>query len=157
MIEAGDRVPEGTFKTMTPEGPKALDTNAIFAGKKVVFFGVPGAFTPGCSKVHLPGYIENIDAIRAKGIDSVVCMAVNDVFVMGAWSEDQGADGKVLLVSDGSAHYAKALGLELDLDHVHMGMRCKRFSLVVNDGVVESVNVDTRAIEATTAEQTCGL
>jgi len=157
MIKVGDRIPEGTFKTMTEEGAKIIKTNEIFAGKKVVFFGVPGAFTPGCSKVHLPGYVANIDAIRATGIDSVVCMAVNDVFVMGAWSKDQGAEGKVTLVSDGSAHYTKALGLELDLGHVFMGMRCKRFSMIVNDGVVESVNVDDRAIEATTAQNTCSL
>jgi peroxiredoxin len=157
MIKVGDRIPEGTFKTMTDEGANIINTNAIFAGKKVVFFGVPGAFTPGCSKVHLPGYVANIDAIRATGIDSVVCMAVNDVFVMGAWSKDQGADGKVLLVSDGSAVYAKALGLAFDLSHAFMGVRCRRFSMVVNDGVVESVNVDERAIEATTAQNTCGL
>ncbi len=157
MIKTGDRIPEGTFKTMTDEGAKVINTNEIFAGKKVAFFGVPGAFTSGCSKVHLPGYVANIDAIRAKGIDTVVCMAVNDVFVMGAWAKDQGAEGKVLLVSDGSADYTKALGLELDLSHVFMGLRCKRFSMIVNDGVVESLNVDTKAIEATTAESTCSL
>ncbi len=157
MIKVGDRIPEGSFKTMTPKGVKTIKTNEIFAGKKVVFFGVPGAFTPGCAKVHFPGYVANIDAIRATGVDSVVCMAVNDVFVLGAWSKDQGAEGKVTLISDGSAHYAKALGLELDLSHVFMGMRCKRFSMVVNDGVVESVNVDDRTIEATTAQNTCGL
>ena len=157
MIQIGERVPEGRLETMTSEGPKRLTTNEIFAGKKVVLFGVPGAFTPGCSKVHLPSFVANIDAIRATGIDEVVCMSVNDVFVMGAWAEDQGADGKVTLVADGSAKYTKALGLELDLDRYGMGLRCKRFSMVIADGIVETLNIDDKGIDTTSAQSTCSL
>lgn len=150
-------MPEGAFKTMTPEGPKTVKTNSLFADKKVVFFGVIGAFTSGCSKVHLPGYVTHSEAIRKTGIDDIICMAINDASVMDAWSKDQGADGKVTMVADGSGHYTQALGLELDLSHIFMGVRCQRFSMVVNDGVVETLNIDDRVIEATTAESTCGL
>ena len=156
-LATGDKLPEGTLKTMGADGPVEVSTSDLFSGKKVAFFGVPGAFTPGCHKTHLPGYVANAEAIKAKGFDDIICMAVNDVFVMGAWSNASGADGKVKLVADGSADYTKAMDLVLDLSHVGMGVRSKRFSMVVNDGVVESINIDSKAIEATTAESTCGL
>ena len=156
-VQAGDQVPEGTLKTMTPDGPEEISSDALFKGKRVVLFGVPGAFTPGCSRVHLPGFIERSAEIHAQGVDTIACVAVNDVWVMSAWGKSQGADGKVTMLADGSGHYITRLGLALDLDAAGMGLRCKRFSMVVQDGVVESVNVDARAIESTTAASTCGL
>lgn len=156
-IQAGSRVPDGTLKTMTPEGPRDVTSASLFDGKRVVLFGVPGAFTPGCSRTHLPGFIQRAEEILAQGVDTIACVAVNDVWVMNAWGEAQGAAGKVTMLADGSGHYITLLGLALDLDHVGMGLRCKRFSMVVQDGVVESVNVDDRAIESTTAAATCGL
>jgi peroxiredoxin len=157
VIAVGDRMPVGSFKTMGDEGPVALETGELFGDKRVVLFGVPGAFTPGCSRTHLPGYVENADSIRAKGFDTIACIAVNDAWVMHAWGEGAGATGKVAMLADGSADYAKAMGLELDLNHVGMGMRCRRFSIVVQDGVVESINIDERGIDLTAAENTCGL
>ena len=156
-LQVGDKIPAGTLKTMGGEGPEEVTTEALFSGKKVAFFGVPGAFTPGCHKTHLPGYVNNAETIRAKGFDDIICLAVNDVFVMGAWSTASGADGKVTLVADGSGAYTEAMDLVLDLTAVGMGVRCKRFSMVVNDGVVESINIDAKGIDATTAESTCSL
>jgi len=156
-IQVDQTMPAGTLKTMTAEGPVALSTDDIFKDKKVVLFGVPGAFTPGCSRVHLPGYVDAADNIAAKGFDTIACVAVNDAWVMAAWGEAHGATGKVSMLADGSADYVRALGLELDLTAAGMGMRCKRFSMVVNDGVVESINIDDRAIETTAAGATCGL
>ena len=156
-LQAGDKLPEGTLKTMGSDGPKEVTIEALFAGKKVAFFGVPGAFTPGCHKTHLPGYVNNAETIRGKGFDDIICMAVNDVFVMGALSTASGADGKVTFVADGSGTYTKALDLVLDLTTVGMGVRSKRFSMVVNDGVIESINIDKRSIDVTTAENTCSL
>ena len=156
-LQAGDKLPEGTLKTMGTDGPTEITTESLFAGKKVAFFGVPGAFTPGCHKTHLPGYVNNADAIKGKGFDDIICMAVNDVFVMAAWSTASGADGKVTFVADGSAAYTKAMDLVLDLSAVGMGVRSKRFSMVVNDGVIESINIDNRSIDVTTAENTCSL
>jgi len=157
QIKAGEAIPEGILKTLNDEGVVELNPAQLFAGKRVVLFGVPGAFTPGCSRVHLPGYVDGFDAILAKGFDTVACMAVNDAWVMHAWGESAGATGKIAMLADGSAHYAAALGLQLDLGHVGMGMRCKRFSMVIQDGVVESVQVDERAIDLTSAASTCGL
>ena len=142
MISVGDTMPEGTLMTMTAEGPAPVGTAELFGGKKVALFGLPGAFTPTCSAKHVPSYIENFDALGAAGIDTIACMSVNDAFVMGAWGKDQQADGKVMMLADGSADYAKALGLELDLTARGMGMRCQRFSLLVDDGVVKAVNLE---------------
>lgn len=147
-ISVGEKIPEGTFMTMTAEGPKPMTTAELFSGKKVVLFGLPGAFTPTCSAKHLPGYIESADAFKAKGVDTIACMSVNDPFVMGAWGKDQGADGKVTLLADGSADMAKALGLDLDLTARGMGVRATRFSMLVEDGVVKSVNVEPNPGEA---------
>src|SRR5688500_9624408 len=114
-INVGDRLPDATFTTMSPDGPKPMTTAEVFGGKKVALFAVPGAFTPTCSKQHLPGYVAKYDELKSKGFDLIACTAVNDVFVLSAWSRDGGADGKVLMLADGSADFAKKLGLEIDL------------------------------------------
>ena len=138
---------------MTGEGPAAISTDDIFNGKKVAIFGVPGAFTPTCSAKHLPGFVAKADELKAKGIDQIVCMSVNDAFVMGAWAKDQGADDKVLLVGDGSAEFTKAAGLELDLTARGLGLRCQRFAMVVDNGTVKSIEIDAAgAFEKTSAE-----
>ncbi len=142
MIKVGDRLPKATFTVMTAEGPAAKSTDDLFKGKKVVLFGVPGAFTPTCHKNHLPGFIENEKAIKAKGVDDIAVVSTNDVFVMSAWAKDTGAANKITFLADGSAAFAKATGLDLDLSERGMGMRNKRFSMIVDDGVVRSLNVE---------------
>ena len=141
-ISIGDRLPDTTFKTMTEDGAKSLTTDEIFAGKKVVLFGVPGAFTPTCSNNHLPGYLENHDAIRARGVDAIAVVSVNDVHVMGAWARATGAEGKILFLADGSAAFVKAIGLDADMSNYGMGTRSKRFSMVVEDGRVTALNIE---------------
>ena len=141
-INVGDKMPSGALTTMTAEGPGPITTDELFAGKRVVLFSVPGAFTPTCSQKHLPGYVQNADELKANGVDTIACMAVNDVFVMDAWGKEQGAGEKVMMLADGNAEYAKALGLELDASGFGMGTRAQRFSLIVNDGVVEELNVE---------------
>ena len=141
-IKVGDRLPEATFTTMTAEGPKPLTTAEVFAGKKVVLFSVPGAFTPTCSKQHLPGYVKQADELKAKGVAAIACLAVNDVFVMDAWAKSQGADGKVLMLADGNAAFTKQIGLELDASRHGMGTRSQRFSMIVEDGVVSTLNIE---------------
>ena len=141
-IQVGDRLPEATFTTMTAEGPKPLTTEEVFAGRKVILFSVPGAFTPTCSNKHLPGYVKQADELKAKGVGQIACLAVNDVFVMDAWSKAQGADGKVLMLADGNADFTRKLGLELDATKHGMGIRGQRFSLVAEDGVVRSLNIE---------------
>jgi peroxiredoxin len=148
-IKVGDKMPEGTLMTMTAEGPKPVSSSELFSGKKVVLFGLPGAFTPTCSAKHLPGYIEKAADLKAKGVDTIACMSVNDAFVMGAWGKDQGAGDTVMMLADGSADYAKAMGLELDLTARGMGMRATRFSLLVDDGVVKAINIEETPGEAT--------
>ena len=135
-IKVGDKVPAGSFGIMKSEGPGSMTTDDLFKGKRVVLFSVPGAFTPTCSKTHLPGFVQNAAALKAKGIDTVACMAVNDVFVMDAWGKTSGAEGKVVMLADGNATYAKALGLDLDASGFGMGTRGQRFAMVVKDGVV---------------------
>ena len=147
-ISVGDKIPDGSFMTMTGEGPKPVTTDELFGGKKVVLFGLPGAFTPTCSAKHLPGYIQNADALKAKGVDTIACMTVNDAFVMGAWGKDQGAGDKVVMLADGSAAMAKAMGLDLDLTARGMGMRATRFSMLVDNGVVKAVNLEPNPGEA---------
>ncbi|MDA8251129.1 MAG: peroxiredoxin [Rhodospirillales bacterium] len=141
-IKVGDQIPSMKLMTPMPDGPKEISTDEIFKGKKVVLFAVPGAFTPTCSAKHLPGFVERVDEIRAKGVDTVACMAVNDVFVMGAWGKDQGVEGKVLMLADGSGAFTKALGLELDLVARGLGVRSQRFALVVQDGKVTHLAVE---------------
>ena len=139
-IKVGDKMPVGTFGVMTAEGPGKLSSDELFQGKKVVLFAVPGAFTPACSAKHLPGFIQNAAALKAKGVDTIACLSVNDVFVMGAWSKDQGAGDKVTLLADGNADYVKALGLALDASGFGMGTRGERFAIVVEDGNVTQLH-----------------
>ena len=141
-IKQGDRMPEGTFSIMTANGPGAVSTAELFDGKKVVLFSVPGAFTPTCSMNHLPGYLEHADAILAKGVDTIACTAVNDVFVMDAWGKDRGVGDKIVMLADGNGDYAKALGLEMDGSGFNMGVRGQRFAVVVDDGVATHVAVE---------------
>ncbi|MBZ0325409.1 MAG: peroxiredoxin [Alphaproteobacteria bacterium] len=141
-IKVGDKFPKGSFLTMGPDGPKPVTTDELFKGKKVVLFAVPGAFTPTCSAKHLPGYVANAAAIKAKGVDTIACMAVNDAFVMGAWGKDQAVGDKVLMLGDGSGEITKALGLELDATKMGMGPRSRRFALVVDNGTVTHVALE---------------
>ncbi len=141
-IKVGDKMPAGSFSVMTGDGPGSVTTDELFAGKKVVLFSVPGAFTPTCSQQHLPGYVQNAGQLKANGVDTIACMAVNDVFVMDAWGKDQGAGDAVMMLADGNAEYSKALGLELDASGFGMGTRGQRFSIIVNDGTVEELNVE---------------
>ncbi len=145
MIKVGDKLPAAELTAMTGDGVQKLSTDVIFGGRKVAVLGVPGAFTPTCSSNHLPGYINSADALRAKGIDSIVCIAVNDVHVMNAWSKATGADGKVMMLADGNGEFSRALGLENDLTVAGMGKRSKRYSMVVDDGVVTSLNVEQKS------------
>jgi glutaredoxin/glutathione-dependent peroxiredoxin len=146
-IQAGDRMPEGNFGLMTAEGPGAVSSGDLFSGKKVVLFSVPGAFTPACSSTHLPGFIKQAGAIKAKGVNTIACIAVNDVFVMNAWGKDQGAGDKVMMLADGNAVYTKALGLELDASGFGMGIRGQRFAIVVEDGVATQVHCEAAPSE----------
>jgi peroxiredoxin len=148
-ITVGDRLSEGTFTTMTASGPGSVSTKELFEGKKVVLLGVPGAFTPSCHKQHLPGYVQQAGAIKAKGVDTIACLAVNDVFVLDAWAKTIGADGKVLMLADGNADYVKKLGLDIDLSKFGLGTRSKRFSAIVDDGVVKQLNVEEVPSEVT--------
>jgi peroxiredoxin len=141
-IKAGDRMPSGTLKTMTKDGPKDIATDELFKGKKVVLFSVPGAFTPTCDAKHLPGFVQQAEQIKGKGVDTIACMAVNDVFVMNAWGKSSNAGDKVLMLADGNGDYAKALGLELDGRGFGMGTRGQRFAIVVQDGVARQVNIE---------------
>ena len=141
-IKAGDRMPSGTFGVMTDSGPGAMSTDELFSGKKVVLVSVPGAFTPTCSMNHLPGFVDHADEIKGKGVDTIACMAVNDVFVMDAWGKDRHVDDKVLMLADGNGEYTRALGLEMDGSKFGLGLRGKRFAMVVEDGVAKHVAVE---------------
>jgi peroxiredoxin len=144
MIKIGDRLPKAEFLTITADGTQKYSTDTVFAGRKVVLFAVPGAFTPTCSMNHLPGFLQNADAIRAKGVDTIACTSVNDVHVMNAWSRNAGADGKVLMLADGNGDFARAVGLEFDLTPHGMGKRSKRYSMIIEDGVVKALNVEDK-------------
>jgi peroxiredoxin len=141
-IQVGERMPAGKFRVMGESGPVDLDTAQLFNGRRVLLFSVPGAFTPTCNLKHLPGYIAKAAELLAKGIDTIACMAVNDVFVMSAWGKAAGADGKVQMLADGNGDYARALGLDFDASGFGMGVRGKRFAIVVKDGVVERLDVE---------------
>jgi glutaredoxin/glutathione-dependent peroxiredoxin len=148
-IKVGDKLPSGTLQEYhevasgaCAVGPNPVTTDDLFKGKKVVLFGVPGAFTPTCSAKHVPSYLTHYDELKAKGVDTIACMSVNDAFVMGAWARDQHSDGKVRMLGDGSGDYTKALGLVLDLSARGLGVRCQRFSLLADDGVVKALNVE---------------
>ena len=140
-IQVGDRIPDATLKTMGPDGPKDISTGELFNSKKVVMFAVPGAFTPGCSKTHLPGFVVHADEILGKGVDDIVCLAVNDAFVMHAWGEAQNAD-KITMVADGNAELTQKMGLEMDARGYGMGTRCRRMAMVVEDGKVTHMAIE---------------
>lgn len=150
-IQVGDRLPQTTFRVMTADGAKPKTTDDVFAGRKVVLIGVPGAFTPTCHRNHLPGYIENAASFTDKGVDAIAVTAVNDVFVMDAWAKASGGDGKVEFLADGNGDFAKALGLTLDASGNGLGVRSKRYSMVVDDGVVKSLNIEETAGKADTS------
>jgi peroxiredoxin len=163
-IKVGDRLPEGTlteFIAVETEGcalgPNAFQVADLAKGKKVALFAVPGAFTPTCSAKHVPSFLQHFDQLKAKGVDEIWCVAVNDPFVMGAWSKDQGAQGKIRMLADGSAKWTKALGLELDLTERGMGVRSQRYSAVLEDGVVKALNVEAGGkYEVSSAEHMLG-
>lgn len=141
-IQVGEKIPSVTLMRMGADGPEAVSTDDLFAGKKVALFAVPGAFTPTCSAKHLPSFVEHAGDLKQKGVDAIVCVSVNDVFVMNAWGKDQKVGDKVMMVADGDAQLTKALGVELDLQGKGLGLRSQRFSMLVEDGVVKSVDVD---------------
>jgi len=141
-IKAGDRMPSGSLKTMTKDGIKDLSTDELFKGRKVVLFSVPGAFTPTCDAKHLPGFVELAGQIKAKGVDTIACMAVNDVFVMNAWGKSSGVGDKILMLADGNGDYSRALGLEMDGRGFGLGLRGQRFAILVEDGLATKVNVE---------------
>ena len=141
-IQPGDTIPEATFNTMGADGPTPIKTGDIFPGKKVVLFAVPGAFTPTCHRNHLPGFLENHDVLKEKGVDTIAVVSVNDVFVMSAWADATGAKDKILFLADGSADFTRAAGLELDASGFGMGVRSKRYAMIVEDGVVKTLNIE---------------
>ena len=141
-IKVGDKMPAGTFKTMTKDGPQNLTTEQLFKGKRVVLFSVPGAFTPTCDAKHLPGFVEQASQLKSKGVDTIACMAVNDVFVMNAWGKQGNVGDRVLMLADGNGEYARALGLEMDASGYGMGKRGQRFAVVAKDGVVTGLFVE---------------
>ena len=141
-IKVGDRVPSAKLWHLTPDGVKDITTDDLFRGKRVALFAVPGAYTRTCSTRHLPSYVNNAAALKAKGIDTIACLAVNDAFVMGAWGKEHGADGKIMMLGDGSADFTRAIGLDLDRISAGMGIRSQRYSMLVEDGVVKQLNVE---------------
>ncbi len=156
-IKVGDTIPAATLKVMGDKGPEDITTSQIFDGKKVVLFAVPGAFTPGCSNTHLPGYVVNADKIKAKGVDTIVCMSVNDAFVMGAWGKAQNADD-ILMLADGNGELTRKLGLEMDGSGFGLGMRSKRFAAIVENGKVSHLAVEPAGgIDVSAAEKIMAL
>jgi peroxiredoxin len=153
-IKVGDKVPSVTLRYLSPEGPKEITTDDLFRGKKVALFAVPGAFTPACSQRHLPGYVDKAAELKAKGVDTIACVAVNDAFVMNAWGKAQNVGDKVMMLADGSGEFAKAVGLELDATARGLGVRSQRYSMLVDNGVVKSLNVEPvpTQVEASSAE-----
>ena len=152
-IQAGDKVPSVNLQHMGADGVETISSDDLFAGKKVVLFALPGAFTPTCSAAHLPGYVVASDDLLAKGVDRIVCLSVNDAFVMDAWGKQHNADDQVMMIADGSGHFTTAVGLELDLDAAGLGLRSQRYAMVVNDAVVEVLNVEApKAFEVSDAQ-----
>jgi peroxiredoxin len=154
-IAIGDRLPDATFRVMGSDGIDTMTTADVFGGKKVVLFAVPGAFTPTCHLKHLPGFIENADAFKKMGVDTVACVAVNDPFVLAAWAEQSGGKGKVLFLSDGNAEFTRKIGMDFDGSGIGLGTRSKRYAALVEDGVVKALNVEESpgvAVESTAAK-----
>lgn len=154
-ISVGDKLPDATFLTMTAEGPIRMSTADVFDGRRVVLFAVPGAFTPTCHKKHLPGFVTHAEELKSKGVDSIACVSVNDVFVMNAWAEQTGAGDVLTFLADGSADFTRAIGMELDASGVGLGLRSRRYALLVDDGVVTVMNVEEVAgsAEVSSAEK----
>ncbi|MDQ6703453.1 MAG: peroxiredoxin [Pseudomonadota bacterium] len=153
-VQSGDPIPDATFTVMTPDGPQLRTTDQIFKGRKVVLFGVAGAFTPVCDKHHLPGFLDNLDEFKARGIDDIAVTSVNDVFVMDAWAKSTGADRKIAFLADGNGDFARALGLSLDLTARGLGIRSQRYAMIVDNGVVRKLNVEAAPgkVETSSAE-----
>ena len=141
-IKSGDKIPSATLMEMQDGKPAPVSTESFFAGKKIALFALPGAFTPTCSAKHVPGFVQNFDALKAKGIDTIACVSVNDAFVMGAWGKDQGSDGKVRMLADGNGDFTRAMGLVMDGTKFGMGQRSQRYSMIVDNGVIKSLNVE---------------
>jgi peroxiredoxin len=158
-IKVGDRLPEMKFTVMGADGPKPKTVNEVFAGKKVALFAVPGAYTPTCTNNHMPGFVGRVDEFKAKGIDTIACTAVNDVFVLTNWAKDTGAAGKIEMLADGSGDFAKAIGLEIDLSSFGLGLRSKRYAMLVDDGVVKILNVEDSppVAEKSSAANLCSM
>jgi glutaredoxin/glutathione-dependent peroxiredoxin len=156
-IKVGDKIPSVTLMEKQEGGPAPVTTDELFKGKKVALFALPGAYTPTCSAKHVPGFVQSHDALKAKGIDSILCLSVNDAFVMGAWGKDQGAGDKVRMIADGNGEFTRAVGLEFDASKFGMGKRSQRYSMVVDDGVVKQLNVEEPgAFEVSSAEYMLG-
>ena len=156
-IKVGDKIPSATLREMTADGPKPVTTDELFAGKKVALFALPGAFTPTCSAKHVPGFVQNAEALKAKGIDTIACLSVNDAFVMGAWGKDQGAGDKVRMLADGNGEFTAAVGLEMDGSKFGMGKRSQRYAMIVDNGVVTTLDVEAPgAFEVSSAEHMLG-
>ena len=141
----GDKIPDVEVRTMGPEGPQAVRTGEVLGQGRVVLFAVPGAFTPGCSKIHLPGYVQNYEQLKAKGVDTVACVAVNDAWVMQAWAEAQGVGDRILMLGDGSGEFTRAMGLEADMSGFGLGVRSQRYATVIEDGTIQSLEVEPKA------------
>jgi glutaredoxin/glutathione-dependent peroxiredoxin len=158
-IKVGDKLPEATFTTMTADGPKPMTTAEVFGGKKVALFAVPGAYTPTCHKQHMPGFVERAEELRKKGFDAVACTAVNDVFVLTNWGKDSQADGKIQMLADGSADFAKKIGLEIDLTARGLGVRSERYAMAVEDGVVKVLNIEDApgSVDKSSAATLCSM
>ena len=142
MIQTGSPLPDATLRTLSPDGPKTVSTKDVFRGRKIVLFGVPGAYTGTCSNIHLPSFVEQADAIRAKGVDEIVCVAVNDPFVLDAWGKAVGTAGRVTLLSDGNAEFTKKIGMDFDGSGFGLGTRSKRYAMLVDDGTVTALEVE---------------
>ena len=158
-IKVGDRLPDAKFTVMGADGPAAKTVAEVFAGKKVALFAVPGAYTPTCHKNHMPGFVDRVGELKAKGIDAIACTAVNDVFVLNNWAGDTGAAGKIEMLADGSGDFAKAIGLEIDLSGFGLGVRSKRYAMLVEDGVVKVLNIDESppVHDKSSAEALCSM
>jgi peroxiredoxin len=158
-IKVGDKLPDGKFTVMGANGPEPKTTSEVFSGKKVALFAVPGAYTPTCNNQHMPGFVSRVDELKAKGIDAIACTAVNDVFVLTNWAKDTGAAGKIEMLADGSGGFAKAIGLDIDLSDFGLGLRSKRYAMLVDDGVVKVLNVEDSppVADKSSAETLCSM
>lgn len=158
-IKVGDHLPDGKFTVMGANGPEPKAVSDVFSGKKVALFAVPGAYTPTCTKTHLPGFVDRVEEFKTRGIDAIACTAVNDIFVLTNWAKDTGATGKIEMLADGSGDFAKAIGLDIDLSNFGLGLRSKRYAMLVEDGVVKILNVEDSPplAEKSSASNLCSM